>query len=232
MTPRGKIVAIIPTAGSGRRLGREIPKQFLNIRGKPIIIHTLEKFNCCSIIDEVILVVPPNHVGTAKETVTRWGPLKVGAVIAGGKERQDSVQNGLDHLPEGVEIVVVHDGVRPFVSVDKIHEVGEKAREWGGAILAIPVKDTVKKGREGWVEETLDRDTLWSVQTPQAFRVDWLRKGYEKAKEEGYYATDDAALVERLGHRVAIVMGEERNIKITTPADFLLAEMVVNQEVV
>jgi 2-C-methyl-D-erythritol 4-phosphate cytidylyltransferase len=230
MTPRGKIVAIIPTAGSGRRLGGETPKQFLNIQGKPIIIHTLEKFNRCSIIDEVILIVPTSYVGRARETVTRWGPLKVKAVIAGGEERQDSVQNGLDHLPEDVEIVVVHDGVRPFVSAEKIHEVGEKARECGGAILAVPVKDTVKIGREGWVEQTLDRDTLWSVQTPQAFRVDWIRKAYEKAKKEGYYATDDAALVERLGHRVAIVMGEEKNIKITTPADFSLAEMVVKKE--
>jgi len=227
----GKVVALIPTAGSGKRVGSEVPKQFLEIQGKPVIIYTLEKFDRCSLIDDVILIVPLEHVRLAEEVIAKWCIQKVGNVIAGGKERQDSVQNGLDCLPEDVEIVVVHDGVRPFVSVEKISEVVESVRKWGGAVLALPVKDTVKKARMGWVEETLDRRTIWSVQTPQAFRIDWMKEGYEKAKQEEFYATDDSTLIERLGCRVALIMGEEKNIKITTPADIQLAEMFVDQEV-
>jgi 2-C-methyl-D-erythritol 4-phosphate cytidylyltransferase len=223
------VLALIPTAGSGKRMGSELPKQFLEIRGKPILIYTLEKFDRCTVIDDVILIVPSDHVGLAEEAIAKWHVEKVHDVIAGGKERQDSVQNGLDRLSDRVEIVVVHDGVRPFVSVEKISETVASVRQWGGAIMALPAKETMKKATCGWVEETLDRNSIWSVQTPQGFRADWILKGYQKARESGYRATDDAALIERLGYRVAIVMGEEKNIKITTPDDIRLAEMYVDQ---
>lgn len=225
----GKVVAIVVAAGFGERMGSKIPKQFLEIRGKPIVGYTLEKFDLCSEVDEVILVVQAEHVQDAREMLNECSIQKVCRVVAGGPERQDSVQNGLKNLPEGVEIVIVHDAVRPFVSVKKIGEVVEAARDGGAAVLAVHVKDTTKRGKHRWVEETLDRDDLWHVQTPQCFRADWIVEGYERAGQDGYSTTDDAALVERLGYDVKIVEGEDRNIKITSPVDLLLAEIFVSR---
>lgn len=223
------MVAIIPAAGSGKRIGQKTPKQFLKIRGKPVFVYILEKFDRCTLIDEVILVVPANDVGQVEKVVSEWGILKVNQVVAGGAERQDSVQRGLEVISKETEFVVVHDAVRPFVSVEKIEEVIETAIDQGAAILAVPVKDTVKKGVRRWVEETLNRDVLWYVQTPQVFRADWIREGYKKAYQEGCYVTDDATLVERLGHPIRIVEGEERNMKITSPEDLLLANLFAEE---
>jgi 2-C-methyl-D-erythritol 4-phosphate cytidylyltransferase len=227
-TQPGKVVAIVVAAGCGKRMGRKIPKQFLEIRGKPIVVYTLEKFDLCAEVDEVILVVQAEHVQDARNMLNECGIRKVCQVVAGGPQRQDSVQSGLKNLPEGVEIVIVHDAVRPFVSVEKIEEVVEAARDGGAAVLATHVKDTTKRGKHRWVEETLDRDDLWHVQTPQCFRVNWIAEGYERARQDGYSTTDDAALVERLGYRVKIVEGEDRNIKITSPVDLFLAEIYVS----
>jgi len=229
-TPSKQVVAIIPCAGLGRRIGGVVPKQFLEIQRKPLLIITLEKFEQCPEIHRVVLVVPPDHIETARAMSERWGMNKVDKVVAGGKERQDSVANGLGELPEECEIVIVHDGVRPFVSISKIQEVIAVAREKGAAILAVPVKDTVKRGRNGCVDKTLERDSLWAAQTPQGFRTDWLKTAYEKARRDGYSATDDAALVERCGYRVTIVQGEESNIKITSPEDLAWAEFRIKEE--
>ena len=229
-TPSKQVVAIIPCAGLGRRMGGVVPKQFLEIQGKPLLIYTLDKFERCPEIHRVVLVVPPDHIETARAMTERWGMDKVFTVVAGGDERQDSVANGLRELPEECEIVIVHDGVRPFVSTVKIQEVVAAAREEGAAILAVPVKDTVKRGGDGCVEETLERNSLWAVQTPQGFRIDWIRTAYKKAREDGYSGTDDAALLERCGYRVSIVEGEERNIKITSPEDLAWAEYRVKEE--
>jgi 2-C-methyl-D-erythritol 4-phosphate cytidylyltransferase len=208
-------------------MGQEIPKQFIAIQGKPIFVYTLEKLDSCSAVDDVVLVVSSDYENAIKRTITEWSIRKVSRVVVGGKERQDSVGRGLENLTDDVGIVAIHDSVRPFVSVEKIRDVIESARERGAAILAIPVKDTVKKADDGWVEETLDREQLWAVQTPQAFRREWIEAGYEKAKQEGFVGTDDAMLVERLGHKVYIVDGEEKNIKITSPEDLLWAEQIV-----
>jgi len=224
----GKVAAILPSAGSGRRMGENIPKQFLKIYGKPIFVYTLEKFDLCWLINEVILVVRTEDVDAVEKTVQEWGIKKVSNVIAGGEERQDSVLNGLRILSEEVNIVVIHDAVRPFVSVEKIEEVVKVAREKDAAILAIPVKDTIKRGENGCVEATLNRNFLWSVQTPQAFKTDLIKKAFEKARQDGIYATDDSSLVERLGYPVYIVEGEEQNIKITSPEDLLIAEVFVD----
>ena len=229
-TPSKQVVAIIPCAGLGRRMGQVIPKQFLEIQGKPLLIYTLDKFERCPEINRVVLVVPSDHIETARAMIERWGMNKVDKVIAGGEERQDSVANGLGELPEECGIVIVHDGVRPFVSTEKIQEVIAEAREKGAAILAVPVKDTVKRGMDGCVEETLERESLWAVQTPQGFRTDWIKTAYEKARRDGYCGTDDAALVERCGYRVTIVEGEERNVKITSPEDLEWAEFLVKKE--
>ncbi len=226
----GKVVAIVTAAGLGRRMGRGVPKQFLEIRGKPIFIHTLEKLGRCSLVDGVILVVPADVVEKARKEVAERNMHKVGPVVAGGVERRDSVQKGLEVLPDGVGIVVVHDAVRPCVSVEKIEEVIEVAKDRGAAILAVSMKDTVKRGNMGFVEATLDREGLWCVQTPQAFRVDWIKEGHDRARQDGVRATDDAALVERLGYPVHIVEGEDKNIKITSPADLRLAELFFGEE--
>jgi len=229
-TPSKQVVAIIPCAGLGRRMGGVVPKQFLEIQGKPLVVFTLDKFERCPEIHHVVLVVPPDHIETARAMTERWGMSKVDKVVAGGDERQDSVANGLGELPEECEIVIVHDGVRPFISISKIQEVVAAARKKGAAILAVPVKDTVKRGRDGCVEETLERDSLWAVQTPQGFRTDWIRAAYEKARQDGYSGTDDAALLERCGYRVTIVEGEERNVKITSPEDLAWAEFRIKEE--
>jgi len=223
-----KVTAILPSAGSGRRMGKDIPKQFLKIQNKPIFIYTLEKLDSSTLINEIILVVRTEDVNAVKETVEEWGIRKVSSVVPGGKERQDSVLNGLKILSEEVNIVVIHDAVRPFVSVEKIEEVIKVAREKEAAILAIPVKDTIKRGGDGCVEATLNRNFLWSVQTPQAFKADLIKKAFEKARQDGIYATDDSSLVERLGYPVYIVEGEEQNIKITSPEDLLIAEVFVD----
>ena len=225
----GKVAAILPSAGSGRRMGRNIPKQFLEIQNKPIFIYTLEKLDSSTLINEIILVVRTEDVDAVKETVEEWGIKKVSSVVPGGKERQDSVLNGLRILSEEVNIVVIHDAVRPFVSVEKIEEVIKVAREKDAAILAIPVKDTIKRGENGCVEATLNRNFLWSVQTPQAFKTDLIKRAFEKARKDGIYATDDSSLVERLGYPVYIVKGEEKNIKITSPEDLLIAEVFVKK---
>ena len=224
-----KIAAILPSAGSGKRMGENIPKQFLKIQNKPIFVYTLEKFDSCALINEIVLVVRIEDVDVVKQLVKKWGIKKVTRVVAGGEERQDSVLNGLKALSEEIDVVVVHDAVRPFVSIKKIEEVVKIALEKDAAILAIPIKDTIKRGRDGYVEATLNRKLLWAVQTPQVFKVDLIKKAFEKAKEDGIYATDDSSLVERLGHPVYIVEGEEKNIKITSPEDLLIAETFVDK---
>ena len=208
----------------------DVPKQFMEIGGKPVLIHTLQKFNRIPEVDRIILVASQDHLKHAENMTAEWGIRKISQLVAGGKERQDSVENGLEAVPDACEIVLVHDGVRPLVSTEKIHEVIQKTRETGAAILAVPIKDTIKRGEDRMVEETLDRTKLWAVQTPQGFRIDLIREAYRKAKEAGFYGTDDAVLVERLGHAVSIVEGEDCNIKITSPADLRWAEVMLSRE--
>ena len=225
-----KVTAIVPAAGCGKRMGRRIPKQFLTLRGKPIFVHTLEKLENSRLISTIILVVLADEVENARLTIAEWGIRKVTRVVSGGKERQDSVWNGLESIPADAKIVVVHDAVRPFVSVGKIDKVVRAAQKEGAAVLAVRAKDTVKRGQDGWVEETLNRDEVWLVQTPQAFRADWIKEAYAEARRDGTVSTDDAALVERMGYRIRIVEGEERNIKITSPEDFRLACVFAEEE--
>ena len=229
-TPSAKVVSIIPAAGMGVRMGLPLPKQYYEIDNKPILAYTLEKFQKCHAVDGIILVVSEDIIERSKEIVDQWKIQKVFRVIQGGEKRQDSVRAGLNVLSGQTEIVVIHDGVRPFVSVMKIQESIEAAKQHGAAILVVPVKDTIKRCQGLWVEETLERDTLYRVQTPQCFCVEWIRNAYAKAAEDDYYATDDAALVERLGHRIRIIDGEDINIKLTSPADLKLAERLIREE--
>ena len=222
--------AIIPAAGTGARMGRERPKQFLDLCGRPILAHTLEVFERCAEIDRVILVTASEWVDFCSERIVRrYGLRKIQGVIAGGAERQDSVYAGLQ-LIDGDEIVVVHDAVRPFVEPSKVAESIERCRETGAVIVAVPPKDTIKIGAGGTVQETLDRRRLWSVQTPQTFSREVLRTAYDRAFRDSVYGTDDASLVERTGHPVHILLGSYENLKITTVEDLEIAETMLQKD--
>lgn len=227
--PSPKVVAIVAAAGQGKRLGQTTPKQFLEIQGKPVFIYTLEKFDLCGDVDEVILVVQAGQIKKAQNCIDMWHIQKVKKIVEGGTERQDSVQNGIGEIPGGTGFVVIHDAVRPFVSVEKIIEVIRMAKKEGAAILAVPVKNTIKFGEDGQVKKTLERKSLWSIQTPQVFRTDWIKRSYTEARQHRISATDDAFLLERLGYPIQIVEGEEQNIKITSAMDLFIAEKWINE---
>jgi 2-C-methyl-D-erythritol 4-phosphate cytidylyltransferase len=222
-----KVVAVIAAAGTGKRIGGEFPKQYLKIAGKPVLVYTLEKFDRCHAVGEIVLVVEKEKIDLAEGFLKEWGIKKTAHVIAGGVERQDSIRRALDVLPEQAEWVAIHDGVRPFVSLEKIDEVIQAGRDCGAAILAVPEKNTIKKAKDGWVEETVLRSDIWEVQTPQVFKTEWLKAGYVQAFENHFYSTDDASLLEKAGYRVRLVRGEEANIKITSPADLIIAKAFV-----
>jgi 2-C-methyl-D-erythritol 4-phosphate cytidylyltransferase len=221
------VIALIPAAGAGKRMGRETSKQYLEIGGRPILAHTLDVFDRCDAVSEVCLIVPEDDCPYACDLVDGMRFSKPIRVIAGGKERQDSVKNGLDAI-YNCDIVMVHDGVRPFVTEAIINRSIEETAKYGATVVAIPAKDTIKSvDAEGNVIETLDRKRLWQIQTPQTFRYEILKEAFDKAYKEGFYGTDDAALVERLGCKVKVVEGSYDNIKITTQEDLVIAEAIL-----
>ena len=223
-----KVGAIIPAAGRGKRIGSSVPKQFLEIKGKPLLHHTLTVFASCKLIDYVVLVMPRADVGEIGEDWLNKYEI-VRKVVVGGEQRQDSVYNGFSSLEEGTDIVVVHDGVRPFTTPQMIIATVEAAQQHGAAITAIPVSDTVKQAADGFVKQTVSRDGLWRVQTPQAFQCGLLQQAFKKAKKDSYYGTDEGSLVEYLGERVKIVPGSELNIKITRKEDLVLGESLLSR---
>ena len=225
-----RVVAIIPAAGEGRRMGRAVEKQFLHLHGVPVLAHTLGVFDKSPEVDDVVLVVAPHQRQALKERVLGPYPCrKLSGVVDGGSERQDSVARGLDAVPGDSGLVVVHDGVRPLVSVDLLGAVLKAAKEHGAALAAIPAGDTVKRAQGEVVVETLERETIWLAQTPQAFQASLLRSAYEKAFRDKIMVTDDAALVESLGVSVHLVPGSPENIKVTTPTDLVIAEALLAQ---
>ncbi|MGV3487044.1 MAG: 2-C-methyl-D-erythritol 4-phosphate cytidylyltransferase [Tuberibacillus sp.] len=219
---------VIPAAGSGKRMGAERNKLLINLLGKPLIAHTLQVFQDDGDCDGIILVVKPSEADEIKSLVREYGFTKVIALADGGNERQDSVRNGL-MLMKRDGVVLIHDGARPFVSHAHIHQLVKSAETYGSAILAVPVKDTIKKVSDQSIQKTMDRTFLWAAQTPQAFRLSIILEAHEKAREQGYIATDDAALVEWMGQEVRIVHGNYFNIKITTPEDLELAEYYIKK---
>ncbi len=210
-------------------MGSEIPKQFLELGDVPLLVHVLRVFESSRMISEIVVVVPEDAVTFCRdELLPPYAFSKISAVIAGGARRQDSVWNGLQAVDERTKIVVVHDAVRPFVTGAMIEEAVAGARTHGAAIAAIPLYDTVKRvAQDGMIETTLDRQRLWSAQTPQAFDAGLLRDAHRSSQEAGVEATDDAFLVEQTGHRVAIVNGSPDNIKITRPKDLVMGEAVL-----
>jgi 2-C-methyl-D-erythritol 4-phosphate cytidylyltransferase len=223
----GRVAVIIAAAGSGRRIGTRTPKQFLPLAGAPILRLTVERFARHPGVGTIVVAAPPGHVRRTERLLESIRRARTIVVVPGGKERQDSVRSALAAAPASSEIILVHDAVRPFVTAALIRELVEAARRHGAAICGLPVTDTVKRVADGLVQTTLDRSTLWSAQTPQAFRASVLREAHDRADREGFRGTDEAALVERLGHPVRMVRGLAENVKITTRADLSRARGLV-----
>jgi 2-C-methyl-D-erythritol 4-phosphate cytidylyltransferase len=227
-----KVAAIIAAAGLGKRMRQDTPKTYLQLAGKPILIHTLEIFEKVPEVNEVLVVVHPEDLEFCQEEVIDAYPLKkVLRLVPGGKERQDSVYHALKALKKkaaDLDVILVHDGVRPLVDPALVRKVVAAAKRHGGAILGIPCQDTLKRvNSKGVVVDTVDRTELWQVQTPQAFQAALLWRAYQEAMERGFYATDEAALVEALGETVVMVPGTCLNLKITTPDDLRMAEAIL-----
>jgi 2-C-methyl-D-erythritol 4-phosphate cytidylyltransferase len=203
-----------------------VKKPYLNLGDKPILVHTIGVFDRNPVIDTISVIVDDADLEFCQSRIIAPNAFqKVGDLVGGGLTRQASVFNGLQSLPTDVDCVVVHDGVRPFVTDEVIFACIEAADEWGAAVAAVPVKDTVKvASADGFIVDTPDRDKLWAVQTPQAFRAPVLLDAHALAQREGVTATDDAMLVEQLGFKVKLVSGSESNLKITTPEDLIFAE--------
>lgn len=221
-----KRVALIPAAGMGRRMGAAVNKQYLLLDGRPILAHTLELFQKADFIDEIVVVVPAEEIEYCRiNVVEKYRMTKVRKILAGGAERQISVLKGLRGLDcHDDDVVLIHDGVRPFVTLPTIQRSVDMALQHDGAVVAVPVKDTVKIVKDAFVTSTPARKSLWLAQTPQSFRYKVIRAAHELADAEGFTGTDDASLLERIGKKVHVVIGDYRNIKITTPEDLILAQ--------
>lgn len=232
------VSAIVLAAGKGLRFGAKIPKPLLKLNAKPILIYCLNTLSRCREIKEIILVVNPENLKAIIRKIKPYRIKKLKAVVLGGRERQDSVINGLKSLNPKTDLVLIHDGVRPFMEAKNISSLIKEAKRYGAAILGVPVKATIKrvkvkglrvKGRF-IVEKTLDRNNLWEVQTPQVFKKELILKAYKKFGNT--LVTDDASLVEKLGVKVRIVMGTYSNIKITTAEDLIIAKAICHTELV
>lgn len=224
-----KVAAVIVAGGSGKRMGMKIKKQFIELEGKAILAHTIEAFNKCKVIDEIIVVVGKEDIAKVKtEIVSRYGYDKVIQIIEGGTERQESVYNGLMAVAKEVQYVMIHDGARPFISQEILEKALIMTKEKHATVVAVPVKDTIKVVNEALeVEATPNRSTLWSVQTPQSFKKELLIKAYDYAKEKSLIVTDDSMLVEAYGKKVHVVEGDYNNIKITTSEDLVLGQAIL-----
>lgn len=219
--------AVIPAAGMGKRMGAAFNKQYLLLDDKPILAHTLSIFQHCHLIAGIILVTPQDEIPFCRsEVVERYDLTKVLSIVAGGAERQHSVMNGLQALQglaDDADVVLIHDGVRPFINPALIEQCIQVAAAGTGALVAVPAKDTIKVVHNGLVIDTPSRATLWQAQTPQSFRFDQIMQAHQHAHQAGFLGTDDCSLVERDGGSIQIVTGSYRNIKITTPEDLILA---------
>ena len=220
---------VIVAAGKGTRLQSELPKPFLSVAGRPILVHTLRRFEPIEVVRRIVVVVAAEREALCRELLHTHGPWPQPiAVVHGGAERQDSVWNGLAALETHCEIVAIHDAARPFISVEAIQRSIEAAAETGSAVVATPVRDTIKRAdAQHTICETVSRHDLWLAQTPQTFQVGVIREAHQWAQQRGIVGTDDATLVEQMGRPVRIVPGDALNFKITTPDDLALARAVL-----
>lgn len=220
--------AVIVAAGRGTRMGSTDNKIYLPLSGRPVLAHTLAAFEACEAVSAVAIVAAQGEESRLESIVREGGFAKVGAIVRGGAERQDSVYNGLSAL--GTDGVLIHDAARPLVTPEQIAACCRSAEEHGAAAIAVPVKDTIKvSDGAGFIVDTPERSKLWAVQTPQAFRRNELIEAHRRARADGAAATDDAMLLERLGRKVAIVNGDYSNLKITTPEDLWIAELLLSR---
>jgi 2-C-methyl-D-erythritol 4-phosphate cytidylyltransferase len=226
-----RTLAIILAGGAGKRMGTSTNKQFLLLDNKPIIVHTLQVFEECRAIDGIYLVVNQKDLPIIQEEILETYRFnKLTKIVMGGRLRQDSVRNGLDAIDIPCDIVVIHDGARPFVSPSFIEKGIHLMDMFDAIIPALPVKDTIKViSKEGFVVKTLERDTLWHVQTPQTFKCDLISKAYKDGMAKKLYGYDDATFIELMGKKVKVIEGSPYNIKITTPEDLVLAKGMLSQ---
>ena len=226
-----KTIAIILAGGTGKRMGAPTNKQFMMLDNKPIIAHTLQVFEDCRAIDGIYLVVNHKDLATLQEEILEnYKFSKILKLVIGGRLRQDSVKNGLEAIDNSCEIVVIHDGVRPFLSPSMIEKSVTLMEMFDAIIPAIPVKDTIKIiSKEGFVLKTLERDTLWHVQTPQTFKYNLILQAYRDGLAKKLYGYDDATFLESLGKKVKVIEGSPYNIKITTPEDLIIAQGMLSQ---
>jgi 2-C-methyl-D-erythritol 4-phosphate cytidylyltransferase len=220
-----KISVIIPAAGKGKRFKGE-DKLLKKIGRYPVIIHTLKAFEKSPEIDEIVLVVQKKKIKFYKNLIENYNFKKVKKIVKGGKERQDSVYNGIRSLKYSPEFLIIHDGDRPFLKKSLLKKIIKELRKNQAVICGVPLKETVKEVENSQIVKTLKREKLWHIQTPQAFNFEIIKKAHQKAKEENFYSTDDSALLERLGYSVKIIKGSYSNIKITTYEDFLYAKSI------
>jgi 2-C-methyl-D-erythritol 4-phosphate cytidylyltransferase len=232
-----RIFAILPAAGLGTRMGAETPKQFLELDGTPIVIHTVRRVASCALITDMIVATRADVVASLEASLRAEKFKQKVSVIRGGDSRQESVTLALQQVPDDAELVLVHDAVRPFVTVEQIARVIEEARRCKAAILGIPAMDTVKEVKRASLPEdvalitgTIPRERVVLAQTPQVFAAKLLKEAFAQAAADGVNASDEAGLVERLGNDVHVVLGSERNIKITKPADMELAKFYLERE--
>lgn len=219
--------AVIVAAGSASRMGG-IDKVMAELQGEPVIVHTVRQFQECDAIHEIVVVTRPDLIVPIMDLCHDFPKLK--AVVAGGGSREESVHLGLNALSKKVKLAAIQDGARPLVTWQLIDRVVRAANTFGAAVPAIPVKDTIKVAQGGFVKETPNRSTLWAVQTPQVFDFDLLRGALKQAMEQKWEITDDCSAVERLGMEVRVVPGDERNIKITTPVDLRIAQLLLEEK--
>ena len=226
-----RCTAIIMAAGKGKRMQTAVSKQFLPVCGKEILAWTVDVFEKSPLVDNILLMASADGKEDVQHLWDNYGWKKVAAVLEGGKERQNSVANGLAAVEEDTDIVLIHDGVRPFVTEEMIADSIVAAQAYGGAVIGVPAKDTIKVcSADGMAVETPDRSTLWQIQTPQTFQRSLIVDAYEKAEKDGFLGTDDASVAEFAGHQVKVVMGSYRNIKITTKEDLIIAEAFLKEE--
>ena len=233
-----KVVAVVPAAGMGKRFGPGTKKPFQTLSGKPLIVWSLEALESVHEIEEIIPVLMKADMEYGQRIFEEYGLRKIKMIAPGGKERQDSVYNGLKLIDDRKSIVLIHDGVRPLIEKDLIEKgimemlrpsetSGKEDEAFDGVVLGVPVKDTIKEVKAGFIRKTLKRESLYAIQTPQIFSLKKILDAYEKAAKESFYSTDDSALLERYGGKVKIVAGSYINIKITTPEDLEIAEFLL-----
>ena len=227
-----KVAALVPAAGKGRRITSRIEKPYIKLYGKPILAHTLLRLSKNRYIDEIIVAVNRKKISKVKREIIRRFKIKKVRVVAGGKERKDSVFNALKNVSSDIDYILIHDSVRPFITDNLIHASLKAAKVSGASVVGVPVLPTLKyRGKDGSIRYTPDRRAFWEAQTPQVFKRELIERSYKKSRKKKLNITDDSMLVEALGIRPKLVMGSYSNIKITTPQDLALAKLFMSKKI-